>query len=250
MLHYKQKHLSWLLVAATLIAVFFVSTANAEEMFTVVLLPDTQNYSEKYPETYIAQTEWIKSRVNEDNIQFVIHLGDIVQTAGVESQWKVADKAHKVLEGIVPYSLTAGNHDMEHVGEQITRNTTLYNEYFPPARFEKNSWYGGHKGKDNVNNFCLFEGCGIPFLVLSLEFAPSEETLAWANTVVEENKDRRVIVATHYYMRPEGRVNENKPYGLDGAGPEELWNKFIRKHPNIFMVVSGHVLGGTAPDQY
>ena len=80
-------------------------------------------------------------------------------------------------------------------------------------------------------------------MVLSLEFAPSEATLAWANDVVRAHKDRQVIVATHYYMRPEGRGTDEKPYGLDGAGPEELWQNFVSKHPNIFMVVSGHVLG-------
>ena len=55
--------------------------AAPEESFTIVLLPDTQNYAEKYPETYIAQTLWIRERRKVDNIKFAIHLGDIVQTA-------------------------------------------------------------------------------------------------------------------------------------------------------------------------
>ncbi|MFP6677348.1 MAG: hypothetical protein VB878_19850, partial [Pirellulaceae bacterium] len=42
-------------------------TASAEKSFSVVLLPDTQNYSEKYPDTYVAQTLWIRKRVEEDN---------------------------------------------------------------------------------------------------------------------------------------------------------------------------------------
>ena len=35
----------------------------ADNSFSVVLLPDTQNYAEKYPDTYIAQTLWIRQRM-------------------------------------------------------------------------------------------------------------------------------------------------------------------------------------------
>ncbi len=130
---------------------------------------------------------------------------------------------------------------MDHAGDDITRGTALYDKYFPPSRFNANAWYGGHKGDRNVNNYCFFEGGGMQFMVLSLEFAPSADTLAWARGVLEAHPDHRVIVATHYYLRPEGRRHDERPYGLDGAGPEQLWNEFIRKQKNIFMVVSGHV---------
>lgn len=226
-----------------LLAVALAAAARAAEPFSVVLLPDTQNYAENYPDTYKAQTAWIASRVKPDNLRFVIHLGDIVQTAAAEKEWKVADAAHKQLDGVVPYSVVPGNHDMDHAGDDITRKTALYNKYFPPSRFEGNAWYGGHKGEDNVNNYCFFEGGGMKFMVLNLESAPSAETLAWAQGVLEAHPEHRVILATHFYLRPEGRVPEKRPYGLDGAGPEQLWNNFIRKQKNIFMVVCGHVLG-------
>ncbi len=38
-------------VLATHTVAFAAETETAEESFTIVLLPDTQNYSEKYPET-------------------------------------------------------------------------------------------------------------------------------------------------------------------------------------------------------
>ena len=40
----------------------------AAESFSVVLLPDTQNYSEKYPGTYVAQAPWIRQQAKEDNM--------------------------------------------------------------------------------------------------------------------------------------------------------------------------------------
>jgi len=230
-------------IAAVLLLAAGTACGGDANDFTVVLLPDTQNYAEKFPETYLEQTAWISSRAQGDNIRFVIHLGDIVQTAEKVKEWQVADRAQKQLEGVVPYSLTVGNHDMKHEGDRVTRGTSMYNRYFPPSRFEKYAWYGGHMGTDNVNNFCFFEGGGMKFMVLSLEFAPGDQTLVWADEVVAAHRDRRVIVATHYYLRTEGRTKDVKPYGLDGAGPDELWQRFVRKHANIFMVVCGHVVG-------
>ncbi len=98
----------------------------AKTSFSVVLLPDTQNYSEKYPNTYVAQTLWIRKRQQEDNIKFAIHLGDIVQTSTKGPEWENADRAMRLLDGVVPYSVAPGNHDMQ----VRTRDSTLYNKYF------------------------------------------------------------------------------------------------------------------------
>ncbi len=224
------------------------AAAAEPESFSVVLLPDTQYYSEKASchATYGAQTRWIRERAEADNIRFVIHLGDLVNTAEREYQWKIADAAHKVLDGVVPYSVVPGNHDMDHAGGKLTRSTKFYDEYFPPSRFKKHPWYGGCKDGRNTNNYCFFEGGGMKFMVLSLEFAPSDEAVAWASKIVKAHPNHHVIVATHYYLRDddEGRGNRTpRPYDLDGCNGEELWNKFVRRHPNIFMVVCGHIAG-------
>jgi len=236
--------LSTVVIAALFAAIGGCASAEKQDTpFTVVLLPDTQNYSEKYPDTYLTQTRWIKSRAKPDNVKFVIHLGDIVQTARIEKEWRVADRAHAILDGVVPYSVVPGNHDMDSKNRRLTRGTSLYDKYFPPSRFEKHSWYGGHMGESNASNYCLFEAGGMKFMVLSLAFAPSDPMLAWAGGVIHAHKDCRVIVATHFYMRPEGRGTDPRPYGLDGCNGEDLWKKFVQKYDNIFMVVSGHVLG-------
>ncbi len=218
----------------------FAEENAAEKSFTVVLLPDTQNYSEKFPETYVAQTLWIRDRVKDDNIKFVVHLGDIVQTSTKKPEWENADRAMRLLDGVVPYSMVPGNHDLI----VNSRDSALYNEYFAPARFADCKWYGGHMGDTNDNNFCFFEACGMKFMVVSLEFAPRDEALQWAAEVTRRYPDRRVIVATHCYMRPNGRDTAcATSYKVAGNSGEQMWQKLIRKQPNIFLVVSGHVLG-------
>ena len=212
--------------------------------FIVVLLPDTQFYSEKFPESYIAQTMWIRRRAAADRMKFAIHLGDIVQNADVEEEWKNAARAMEIIDGVLPYSMVPGNHDMSGSKGGLTRKTPLYNRYFPPSRYANRPWYGGHMGETNDNNYCYFEGGGMKFMVVSLEFAPRDEALAWAADVADKHPNRHVIVATHNYLRPDGRdTTAPKSYRIVGNSGEQMWRKLIRKHNNIFMVVSGHVLG-------
>lgn len=231
----------WILVVFTIAAnVQAEKPASGEDRFSIVLLPDTQYYSERYPDTYTAQTLWIRKRLEDDNIKFVIHLGDIVQTSTKEPEWKNAHRAMEILDGVVPYSVAPGNHDML----VKSRNTTLYNKYFSPARFEGRKWYGGHLGETNDNNYCRFDACGMKFLVISLEFAPRDEALQWAGEVARKHPDHRVIVATHCYMRTQGRDTScDTSYNVEGNSGEEMWQKFVRKSPNVFLVVSGHIAG-------
>jgi predicted phosphodiesterase len=229
-----------LLFSLTILAC--ASSAWAAEPFSVVVLPDTQNYAEKFADTYVAQTQWIRDNLEKENIKFVMHLGDIVQHHNdSEQQWQVADRAHKLLDGVVPYSMLPGNHDLEYKNKAYSRKTTLYNKYFGPQRFTDCSWYGGHWGENNDNNFCTFEVGGMKFLVISLEYAPRDEVLAWATDLANSHPDHRVIAATHCYMRPAGR--DNNTGGSLGNSGDGVWEKFVRRAPNVFLVKSGHVLG-------
>jgi hypothetical protein len=53
----------------------------AGEDFTIIALPDTQNYSTAYPAVFNSQTQWIANNKTAQNIVFVTHLGDIVNIA-------------------------------------------------------------------------------------------------------------------------------------------------------------------------
>jgi hypothetical protein len=89
--------------------------------FSVVVLPDTQFYSESHPAIFNAQTQWIVSNRANYNIQFVLGEGDIVNVADQLAQWQNADAAIKLLDTAkIPYVLPLGNHD--------------YDGFNPPAR--------------------------------------------------------------------------------------------------------------------
>jgi Calcineurin-like phosphoesterase len=218
--------------------------ADPNEVFTVVLLPDTQFYSEKYPETFVAQTMWIRERARQDNMKFVVCLGDIVQNAHVEEEWVRAHEAARILDGVVPYSSVPGNHDLVVKDKVITRDSALYNKYFGVARFAGQPWYGGHLGMSNDNNYCTFQAAGRDFLVLSLEFAPRDETLAWAAEVCQKHPAHNIIVATHSYLNLQGRTTgQAKVADSTANSGQDMWSKLVSKQPNVFMVACGHVGG-------
>jgi len=62
--------------------------------FTVAVLSDTQNYSEKYPDVFHGQTKWLAENARRERIVFATHVGDIVQNGGVApGEWDVAAAA-------------------------------------------------------------------------------------------------------------------------------------------------------------
>ena len=121
----------------------------------------------------------------------------------------------------------------------------MFRKYFPVSRLESKSWYGGHYGDGIENAYYFVDAGGMQFMVLCLEIGPRDEVLDWANRVVSENSDKRTVVVTHIYMYVDNtRVSEGDHwypggYGNDG---EQIWEKLVRKHANIFLVMSGHCL--------
>ncbi len=222
--------------------------------FSLIALPDTQYYCGGSG-IFALQTSWIGGLKDVLDVRFVLHEGDMVNIPIRETEWHQASEAMGVLDGSVPYILAVGNHDMgDGSGHNAaTRDKPYYHAFFPATRFECEPWYGGRMGAaENDNYYTLFEVGDLRFLIISLEFGPDDEMLDWAGTVVSNHFDRRTIVLTHCYMyHDDSRVGlgdalNPHSYGIDDLGTndgEEMWEKFVRRHPNIFLVVSGHIHG-------
>jgi hypothetical protein len=230
--------------------------------FTIAVLPDTQYYSESYPETYLAQTRWIVENQKERNISCVLHLGDITN-CNTTAEWENADKAMAQLDKAgIPYFLTTGNHDYSEDGSCKDRTTKL-NDYFPAKRFKSKPTFGGtydKEPKQMESSYHLFSAAGRDFLALCLEFGPRADVVRWANAVVEKYSSREVILVTHAYVfidntrydwkqttRRQGGNPHNYAMGKatdqDMCDGEELWQKLVSKHENFILTLNGHVLG-------
>lgn len=81
----------------------FISTDNPlTENFTIVVLPDTQGYTQDYPWLFDNQTQWIVDNKEALNIVFVTHLGDLVNSYGNITQWEYANCSMSKLCDNVP----------------------------------------------------------------------------------------------------------------------------------------------------
>jgi hypothetical protein len=217
--------------------------------FSVVLLPDTQGYTNKQnnlpdeDKTYFKQMHWILDHRASDNIQFVIHLGDITND-NVDAQWDIADRAHALLDAAdMPYSMVPGNHDYR-VDGVFKRDGSQFDQYFGVDRFALKPWFGGSIGASNTNNYTLFEVGPMRFMVVSLEYAPRKDVVCAAEDLIAANPDRRVIIATHCYLTHGGDYDSGCPdpdYHTLGSTGAALRDELVSRHSNIFLVVNGHV---------
>ena len=254
----KRKSASFLVSIFVLTGIFTNQNSYAQEIavnnntsssFTIIVLPDTQYYSAYKSEIFLAQTKWIKEHAQELNIKIVLHEGDITNK-NLLSEWFVAQRSMRVLDGVVPYVMTVGNHDMGNGGRINSRDTSLFNRYFPFERYENLENFGGAFEDGKLDNaFYLFNASNVKWLVLTLEFKPRDDVLEWANSIAEEYSDRLIIVVTHSYLDERNRRTQNRidrpKYGvvndLRGANSgQDMWGKFISLHENIIMVFNGH----------
>lgn len=232
----------------------------AKGSFSIAVLPDTQNYSEKFPEQFIAQTKWIVENAKERNIAAVLHLGDITNRNS-PAEWENAVRAMDLLNDKVPYAMVPGNHDYS-AGGSCQDRTTLLNEYFPLAKMKSLGSLDCVYDKEPErmeNSAHLFSAGGIDFVVIGLEFGPRKDVVRWANEVAAKHKYRAAILITHAYMyydetrydwKKNGKKQTWNPHEYavakatadDVSDGEELWNNLVSKHENFQFTLNGHVL--------
>jgi len=215
--------------------------------FTLIVLPDTQDYAKNYPEIFLKQTNWIKDVKDKLNVVFVTHLGDVVDGGDSdESQWISSKESLSLLNGIIPYGLIIGNHDYDDKAK--TRSAIFWDNYFPLADYNNYSWWGGNFDNTTQNTYQYFASGDFEFLIFHLEFCPRNEILNWANQIILENLDKRVIISTHSYLYSDDTWVDASDrwdcteYGIEGNNGDEIWDKLVRKHKNIFLVLNGHIL--------
>ena len=89
------------------------SMISAQDSFTVVGLPDTQKYSESFPDVFMAQTAWVVDQRFARDIRYVSHYGDVVEHGDDLEEWEIGNLAMLPLDDVnLPCGVNAGNHDI------------------------------------------------------------------------------------------------------------------------------------------
>ena len=144
---------------------FALGCATSPEPFRIIVWPDSQNATEKWPELIKPMSEWIVANRDKENIKYVLHVGDMVQTGDNEQEWQRFDAGTRPLEGQVPYVFAPGNHDFDK--RKPGRSTVLFNKYFPLERAQKQPGFGGSfPAGSNTNSYHTFKAGGMKWLKL------------------------------------------------------------------------------------
>ena len=84
---------------------------------------------------------------------------------------------------------------------------------------------------------------------MSLEFAPRDTVIEWAQNITNKKKyeDYTIAVLTHSYLNSKNEHIEKENYPItDGNYGKAIWEKLVKQSSNIQMVFSGHI--GTPND--
>lgn len=168
-------------------------------------------------------------------------------------------QGYKMLDGVVPFSVVPGNHDYDAMwtdarhppdakfggfrGSGMIHFTGLedFNSAFSPQSsfFKGKPWYIGAspEGGDSAQ---IFEAGGYRFLQIGLQFEPTDASLAWAQSVIDSHPGLPTIVSTHHFLAPNGKWGDRYFDDPERNYPPSIWDKFIRKNDQVFLVLSGH----------
>ena len=213
--------------------------------FTIVVLPDTQKYvlNGAYPQIFTSQTQWIVDNAVSENIVFMTHEGDVIDTWNSTTEWGYANDSISLLDGVVPYGLAVGNHDKYENPADPMYDTvsTYFNQTFPYARYESEPWYGGHypaapDPNGNSNNYQIFSAGGDDYIALHLEDYPTPAVIAWADGVLKANSSRKAIITTHGYMDTGGSYTGK-------WGSTQYIRDLVEANANVYFVLCGHYSG-------
>ena len=199
--------------------------------------------------------QWIIDQKDGKNIQYVLGLGDITEI-GVDddhrnynperaaAEWSFAKEAITKMDGKLPYTLVRGSgHD----------GVEYFNEYFAGHEGYTSNINGYYQEGRIENVYHTFSFGDVKYLILCLDFGAKDPVLEWASGVSEAYRDHRVIVTTHAYLEKDGSLLETGEeycpsqsyYDPENNDGNDIWEKLVSKHENIYMVISGHMSAET-----
>ena len=240
------------------------------DSWSLIVVPDTQIYTAKNQNHGILDImfTWIISNKKKMKIQQVLCVGDLVNQNNTGSltkpndyelvcdeQWEAFSNIAKRLDGQVPYAFCTGNHDY---GPRNSENwQTQYGKYFKSNRnpLSRDQFieccpnvFGEHTLENVAYEFTAPAPDNRKFLILVLQFCPTEAIVSWAKKLTESPRfaDHFVILLTHSFIRGDGKRIEKEGYTISRKGglpPEEIYQKLVATSKNIRMVICGHAFG-------
>lgn len=257
---------------------------------TVVIFGDTQELVDGLPgdtstlipadpdgranlENLGKMVDWVLANRESQNIDFVLHVGDIIQSGmflesrlpstcyqegvcqshieyregvpcpcryerQVDLEWERFNSAWRRFDTLVPYAIVRGNHD--NIGGRDPGKRRGFRDYFGANSMRGLPGYVESSTFEDIAHVWKFNLGPYPVLVMTLPDGARSDAaqIQWANEVLSrpENRDLPVILLVH-------RLFNSVPVDYDR--PYRTWTQLVAKRfDRIFMTVWGHVSPG------
>ncbi len=222
--------------------------APTDYAYSIAIVGDTQTLVKRHFDegfdTMSTLYDWIAGNAESKKIHYVLGMGDICEnnlsTATHDEEWAYAKEHITKLDGVVPYLLNRGaGHDV----------TSKFNANFASHAYYAENLSGTYAEGEIQNAYTIFQAGSTKYLAFALDYGANDDILAWASGVIEANSDCKVIITTHAYLNSDGNRQTKGdgsvlPSNLNAANNdgEDMWNEFVKKHENIFLVLCGHTM--------
>ncbi len=214
----KENYISWQPKDYFYMADSKLSAEDYEYSFAVVgdVQYTTQYHSSDLPKIY----DYILDNKDSKKIQYVLGMGDNTNNSTDIEFANITGQFNRLNSAGIPMVIARGNHDTE----------TQFDRYITVEKYGK-ALSGTYDGTMK-NTYRKINIGGIKYLMMSLDYNPDANEIAWAKEVADANKDYNVILTTHSYL--EAKMN----YSTDGGS--KLLSGFVDKCENVVMVLCGH----------
>jgi len=177
--------------------------------------------------------------------------------------------AFETIAGKVPLCVVPGNHDFdalwtdsrfppagsaaslraEDAGMVFAGGLDNFRAVFGAGTpfFENQPWYvAAHDG--GADSAQLFEAGGYRFLSIGLQFNAPNAALDWAASVLADHPGLPTILMTHDFLNARGEhvpypASDNSVIDPESNNSAMMWEKFVSRHDQIFLVLCGHQPG-------
>lgn len=222
----------------------------SDDYWTLVIFPDTHWDTGDVAATERATAEWVTNNIVAENIQCVLHGGDVMN-GGVGwtiqqhiDAWNFVEA--NIIDVIdaagIPFMINVGNHDYFDGEAAVlagTRNCLMADAGITKERLWNEPHFIGNFENENdsrddlINLAYRYNIMGVDYLFLLLELHPRTNTCEWANEVIANHPNSTVILSTHSFLEDFG-YPEIDPY------METFYELVVKTNPNANMLFFGH----------
>ncbi len=210
--------------------------SNETANFTIIGMPDTQNYVKQNATMFENETQAIYNMLTTDNVQAVMHVGDMINDPETAQQWIDFNNSMAKVINSTAFMPLGGNH--ENIPDSDWTNYHLYYNY---TTFDATN--RGHFDEDNTHHYYIFNYSTNEMGIISTSYDPTLAEHQWVNETIGNHSHISWIFVTHDMLQActgNPRLSNNPSVCTATGYGNTTWNRIVKHHDNIIFTYNGH----------